>query len=53
MDYISDGIAESINNSLAQLPSLKVIPYSVALHYEEGEVVNIEKTGDALQVQTF
>jgi eukaryotic-like serine/threonine-protein kinase len=51
-DYISDGIAESINNSLAQLPSLKVIPYSVALHYK-GKAVEIQKTGDALQVQTL
>ena len=51
-DYISDGIAESINNSLSQLPSLKVIPYSVALHYK-GKAVDIQKTGDALQVQTL
>jgi eukaryotic-like serine/threonine-protein kinase len=51
-DYISDGIAESINNSLVQLPSLKVIPYSVALHYK-GRAVDIQKTGDALQVQTL
>ena len=51
-DYISDGIAESINNSLAQLTSLKVIPYSVALHYK-GKAVDIQKTGDALQVQTL
>jgi serine/threonine-protein kinase len=51
-DYISDGIAESINNSLAQLPSLKVIPYSVALHHK-GKPVDIQKTGDALRVQTL
>jgi serine/threonine-protein kinase len=51
-DYISDGIAESINNSLAQLPSLKVIPYSVALRYK-GKPADIQKTGDALQVQTL
>ena len=51
-DYISDGIAESINNSLVQLPSLKVIPYSVALHYK-GKAVDIQRTGDALQVQTL
>jgi TolB-like protein/Tfp pilus assembly protein PilF len=51
-DYISDGIAESVNNSLAQMPSLKVIPYSVALHYK-GRAVDIQKTGDALRVQTL
>ena len=50
--YISDGIAESINNSLAQLPGLKVIPYSVALHYK-GKAVDIQKMGDALQVRTL
>ncbi|MBV8629540.1 MAG: protein kinase, partial [Silvibacterium sp.] len=50
-DYISDGIAESINNSLAQIPSLKVIPYSVALRYK-GKPVDIQKTGDELRVQT-
>jgi serine/threonine protein kinase len=42
-DYISDGIAESINNSLAQMPDVKVIPYSVALHYK-GNAVDIQKT---------
>jgi len=51
-DYISDGIAESINNSLAQMPDVKVIPYSVALHYK-GKAVDIQKTGDALQVRTL
>ncbi|HEY2472700.1 MAG TPA: protein kinase [Terracidiphilus sp.] len=51
-DYISDGIAESINNSLARMPDMKVIPYSVALHYK-GRAVDIQKTGDALQVQTL
>jgi TolB-like protein/Tfp pilus assembly protein PilF len=51
-DYISDGIAESINNSLAQMPNIKVIPYSVALHYK-GKAVDIQKTGNALQVQTL
>jgi serine/threonine protein kinase len=51
-DYISDGIAESINSSLAHLPSLKVIPYSVALHYKD-KASDLRKTGDALQVQTL
>ena len=51
-DYISDGIAESINNSLAQMPDVKVIPYSVALHYK-GKAVDIQKTGDELQVQAL
>jgi len=51
-DYISDGIAESINNSLAQLPNLKVIPYSVVLHYK-GKTVDIQKVADALQVRAL
>jgi serine/threonine-protein kinase len=51
-DYISDGIAESINNSLSQLPSLKVIPYSVALHYK-GKSVDIQQMGGALRVQAL
>ncbi len=49
-DYISDGITESINNSLARLPNLKVIPHSVALHYK-GKATDIQKIGDALGVQ--
>ncbi len=49
-DYISDGITESINNSLARLPNLKVIPHSVALHYK-GRAADVQKIGDALGVQ--
>ena len=49
-EYISDGITESINNSLAKLPSLKVIPNSVALHYK-GKSADFQKVGDALGVQ--
>jgi serine/threonine protein kinase len=50
-DYISDGIAESINNSLARLPGVKVIPNSVALRYK-GKLADFQKIGDALGVQT-
>ena len=49
-DYISDGITESINNSLARLPGLKVIPHSVALHYK-GKAADFQKVGDALGVR--
>ena len=49
-DYISDGITETINNSLARLPGLKVIPHSVALHYK-GKATDLQKVGDALGVQ--
>ncbi|MGB0035456.1 MAG: protein kinase [Candidatus Acidiferrales bacterium] len=49
-DYISDGITESINNSLARLPSLRVIPHSVAFHYK-GKAMDFQKIGEALGVQ--
>jgi TolB-like protein len=50
-DYISDGVTESINNSLARLPSLKVTPHSVAFHYK-GKSMDFQKVGDALGVQS-
>ena len=50
-DYISDGVTESINNSLARLPILKVIPHSVASHYK-GKAIDFQKVGDELGVQT-
>ena len=50
-DYISDGITESINNSLARLPSLKVIPHSVAFHYK-GKAMDMQKVGEELRVQS-
>ena len=50
-DYISDGISDSINNSLARLPGLKVVPNSVALRYK-GKAADFQKIGDALGVQT-
>jgi TolB-like protein/Flp pilus assembly protein TadD len=49
-DYISDGVTESINNSLARLPSLRVIPHSVASHYR-GKAMDVQKVGDELRVQ--
>ena len=48
-DYISDGITESINNSLTRLPNLKVIPHSVASHYK-GKPMDAQKFGDELRV---
>ena len=50
-DYISDGITESINNSLARLPGLKVTPHSVASHYK-AKSTDVQKVGDALGVQS-
>jgi len=48
-DYISDGLTESINNSLTHLPNLKVIPHSVASHYK-GKPMYAQKYGDELGV---
>jgi eukaryotic-like serine/threonine-protein kinase len=48
-DYISDGITESVNNSLARLPNLKVVPHSVASRYK-GKAVDTQKIGDELGV---
>src|SRR6202167_2617086 len=50
-DYISDGITESVNNSLARLRNLRVIPHSVALHYK-GKQVDAQKVGDELKVES-
>jgi serine/threonine protein kinase/tetratricopeptide (TPR) repeat protein len=50
-DYISDGITESINNSLARLPNLKVIPHSAASRYK-GKPVDVKKIGEELGVTT-
>jgi serine/threonine protein kinase len=49
-EYISDGITESVNNSLAGLPGLKVVPHSVALRYK-GRSAEIQKVGAQLGVQ--
>jgi eukaryotic-like serine/threonine-protein kinase len=48
-DYISDGITESINNSLTRLPNLKVIPNSVAARYR-GKPMDSQKVGSELRV---
>jgi eukaryotic-like serine/threonine-protein kinase len=50
-EYISDGITESINNSLARLPNLKVIPHSVASHYK-GKPIDAQKVGEELGVDS-
>jgi serine/threonine protein kinase/tetratricopeptide (TPR) repeat protein len=49
-EYISDGITESVNNSLARLPNLKVIPHSIANHYK-GKAMEIQKIGQTLRVR--
>ena len=48
-DYISDGITESISNSLTRLPGLKVIPISSAFHYK-GKAMSAQQVGKELGV---
>src|ERR1700722_17901948 len=50
-DYISDGITESVNNSLARLPNLKVVPHSVMSRYK-GKAVDTQKVGEELGVSS-
>ena len=49
-EYMSDGITESVNNSLARLPNLKVIPHSIANHYK-GKAMDTKKIGETLGVR--
>ena len=51
-DYISDGITESVNNSLARLPALSVTPHSLASHYK-GKATDVRKVGDELHVEAI
>jgi len=49
-EYLSDGIAESIMNSLAQISQLKVAPRSKVFRYK-GQEVDPQATGQALGVR--
>ena len=51
-DYLSDGITESIINSLSQLPKLRVIPSSTVFAYK-GMAVNPRSVGLALNVDSL
>lgn len=50
-EYISDGVTESLNDSLARLPGLRVVPHSIALRYK-GKSQELQKIGAALGVET-
>ncbi|MBI1763947.1 MAG: protein kinase [Acidobacteria bacterium] len=50
MEYLSDGITESIINSLAQLPKLRVVPASTVQRYK-GRVVDPQLAGRELKVR--
>jgi len=50
MEYLTDGIAESLMNSLSQLPNLKVISRNTAFHYK-GKEQDSERVGKELNVR--
>jgi serine/threonine protein kinase/Tfp pilus assembly protein PilF len=50
MEYLSDGITESIINSLSQLPQLRVVPRSTVFRYK-GQEVDPQQIGADLNVR--
>jgi eukaryotic-like serine/threonine-protein kinase len=52
MEYLSDGISESLINSLTQLPNLRVVPRSMAFRYK-GKEVEAQKIGKDLNVRSI
>src|SRR5256886_415677 len=50
MDYLSDGITESIINALSQLPKLRVVARNTVFRYK-GREVESKEVGHALDVQ--
>src|SRR5829696_765732 len=52
IDYLTDGITESIINSLSQLPALRVVPRSLAFRYK-GLQTDPATVGLALNVKTI
>ena len=49
-EYLSDGLTESLINSLSRLPHLKVISHSATLAYK-GKPAEVKEVGRALKVQ--
>jgi serine/threonine protein kinase/tetratricopeptide (TPR) repeat protein len=52
VDYIADGLAESVTNSLSKLSGVRVAPRSKAFAYK-GDRISVEEAGRALGVQTI
>ncbi len=52
MEYLSDGISESLINSLSQLPDVKVIARSSAFAYK-GKEVDLKQVANALGVEAI
>jgi eukaryotic-like serine/threonine-protein kinase len=49
-EYLSDGLTESLINSLSQLPNIKVISFSSVMHYK-GQQIDPQAVGNALRVR--
>ena len=49
-EYLSDGLTESLINSLSQLPNMKVISFSSVMHYK-GQQIDPQAVGSALRVR--
>jgi TolB-like protein/Flp pilus assembly protein TadD len=52
MEYLSDGITESIINSLSQLPKLRVVPRSTVFRYK-GREIDPQAIGRELNVRAL
>lgn len=52
MEYLSDGLSESLINALAQLPGMKVIARGSAFKYK-GKEIDLEEVARALGVQAI
>jgi len=51
-EYLSEGIPESLNNSLTQLPNLRVLPPSMVARFK-GKEIDIQKVGKELNVRAI
>jgi serine/threonine-protein kinase len=51
-EYLSDGISESLINSLTPLPNLRVVPRSMTFRYK-GKEVDAQKIGKDLNVRSI
>jgi TolB-like protein/Tfp pilus assembly protein PilF/predicted Ser/Thr protein kinase len=51
-EYLSDGIAENLINSLSQVSKLRVVPRTTAFHYK-GQKLEPEKIGKELNVRAI